>query len=104
MSLFQGYLILSALLFAVGLGGLVLKRDLVADMIAVELMLTASNIALVGFSRLSRGLNPEAEAFALFIMVSAAAEVAIGLALAILLYRRTGESRRDVLGGPEESS
>jgi NADH:ubiquinone oxidoreductase subunit K len=85
----EHYLILSALLFCIGLYGALAKRNAVVILMCIEIMLNAVNIALVAFSRY---LAPEVivlsgQIFAIFIMVTAAAEVAVGLAIIITLYR-----------------
>jgi NADH:ubiquinone oxidoreductase subunit K len=89
-------LILSALLFCIGLYGALTRRHVIGVLIGVELMLNAVNVALVAFSRyvepgaLSLGEADallEGQAFALFVVVVAAAEVALGLALVIALVR-----------------
>jgi len=81
------YLILSALLFGIGLAGVLLRRNAVAILLSVEIMLNAANLNLVAFSRY---VTPEAatgQVFALFVMAIAAAEVAVGLALILMIYR-----------------
>ena len=89
-------LILSALLFCIGLYGALTRRHVIGVLIGVELMLNAVNVALVAFSRyvepaaLALGHADallEGQAFALFVIVVAAAEVALGLALVIALVR-----------------
>lgn len=85
----QHYLILSALLFCIGIYGALAKRNAVVILMCIEIMLNAVNIALVAFSRyLFPGVIVLAgQVFALFIMVVAAAEVAVGLAIVIAIYR-----------------
>ena len=83
------YLILSGILFSIGLYGALAKRNAVGILMCIEIMLNAVNIALVAFSRF---LVPDVviltgHVFALFIMVVAAAEAAVGLAIVITLYR-----------------
>lgn len=85
----EHYLILSAVLFCIGLYGALAKRNAVVILMCIEIMLNAVNIALVAFSRY---LAPEVvlltgQIFAIFVMVVAAAEVAVGLAIIIVLYR-----------------
>jgi NADH-quinone oxidoreductase subunit K len=82
------YLSLAAGLFAIGLYGVLARRNAIAILMSVELMLNAVNINLVAFWRY---LNPEAitgQAFAVIVFAVAAAEVAVGLALVISIYRR----------------
>ncbi len=85
----EHYLILSAVLFCVGLYGALAKRNAVVILMCIEIMLNAVNLSLVAFSRY---LAPEVvlltgQIFAIFVMVVAAAEVAVGLAIIIVLYR-----------------
>jgi len=88
MTALQGYLILSALLFAVGLAGAVTRRNAILALIGIELMLNAANLNFIAFWRF--GPNPEALTGVMFVVFSiaiAAAEAAVGLALIIALYR-----------------
>jgi len=80
------YLIVSALLFSLGLLGVVARRNLFVIFMGLELMLNASNLALVAFSRYHNNLNGQVMVF--FIITVAAAEVAVGLALLVALYRK----------------
>jgi NADH:ubiquinone oxidoreductase subunit K len=80
------YIVLSALLFAIGAGGVLIRRSPLVILLCLELMLNAGNLALVAFSRSSG--NEEGQVFALIVMVVAACEVAIGLGLVVALYRR----------------
>lgn len=84
------YLIVAAALFAIGLYGVMARRNAVAILMAVELMLNAVNINLVAFWRYTANLNPEVPvglAWAIFVLTVAAAEAAVGLALIISVYR-----------------
>jgi len=85
----EHYLILSAILFSIGLYGALAKRNAVAILMCIEIMLNAVNIAMVAFSRY---LVPDVvvltgHVFAIFIMTVAAAEAAVGLAIIIAIYR-----------------
>ena len=80
------YLIVSALLFSLGLLGVVARRNLFVILMGLELMLNAANLALVAFSRFHNNLNGQVMVF--FIITVAAAEVAVGLALLVALYRK----------------
>jgi NADH-quinone oxidoreductase subunit K len=80
------YLIVSALLFGLGLLGVVLRRNLLIIYMSLELMLNAANLALVAFSRFNANLDGQVMVF--FIITVAAAEVAVGLALIVALYRK----------------
>lgn len=80
------YLVVSALLFSLGLLGVVLRRNLIVIYMSLELMLNAANLALVAFSRFNN--QPGAQVFVFFVITVAAAEVAVGLALIVALYRK----------------
>lgn len=81
------YLILAAALFCIGLYGLLARRNAVAVLMAVELMLNAVNINLIAFWRYTEPSNVTGQVFAAFVYVVAAAEVAVGLALIVALWR-----------------
>ena len=83
----QHYLILSAVLFSIGLYGALAKRNAIIILMSIELMLNAVNIAMVAFSRYIVPLLLTGQVFVIFIMVVAAAEVAVGLAIIIAIYR-----------------
>ena len=82
----EHYLVVSALLFCLGLLGVVTRRNLLVIYMSLELMLNAANLALVSFSRFNDNLNGQVMVF--FIITVAAAEVAVGLALIVALYRK----------------
>ncbi len=83
----SAYLVLALMLFCIGLYGALTKRNIVIVLLCIELMLNAVNINLVAFSKL--GLTPSitGQVFALFTIAVAAAEVAVGLAVLLALYR-----------------
>ena len=80
------YLVLSALLFATGATGVLLRRSPLVILLCLELMLNAGNLALLSFSR-SLG-NEDGQVFALVVMVIAACEVVVGLGLIVAAFRR----------------
>jgi NADH-quinone oxidoreductase subunit K len=80
------YLVLSALIFAVGVTGVLLRRSPLVILLCLELMLNGGNLALLAFSR-SLG-NEEGQVLALIVMVVAACEVVVGLGLIVAAYRR----------------
>ena len=82
----EHYLVVSALLFALGLLGVITRRNLLVMYMSLELMLNAANLALVAFSRFNNNLNGQILVF--FIITVAAAEVSVGLALIVALYRK----------------
>ena len=83
----QHFLILAAVLFCIGLYGALTRRNAIVILISIELMLNAVNILMVAFSRYIAPLALTGQVFAIFIMVVAAAEVAVGLAIIISIYR-----------------
>ena len=82
----QHYLIVSVLLFCLGLLGVIVRRNVLVIYMSLELILNAANLALVSFSRFNNNLDGQIIVF--FIITVAASEVAVGLALIVALYRR----------------
>ena len=82
----EHYLAVSILLFCLGLLGVLVRRNLLLIYMSLELMLNAANLALVAFSRFNNNLD--GQVFVFFIITVAAAEVAVGLALIVALYRK----------------
>ena len=80
------YLTVSALVFCIGAGGVLTRRNPLVVLLCLELMLNAANIALIGFSRMWG--NIDGQVFAIIVMVVAACEVCIGLGVVVALYRR----------------
>jgi NADH-quinone oxidoreductase subunit K len=80
------YLVLSALLFATGATGVLLRRSPLVILLCLELMLNASNLALVAFSRMNG--NEDGQVFAIVVMVVAACEVVVGLGIIVAAFRR----------------
>ncbi len=80
------YLFVSFMLFSLGLFGVILRRNLLVIYMSLELMLNAANLALVSFSRFNNKLDGQVLVF--FIITVAAAEVSVGLALIVALYRK----------------
>jgi NADH-quinone oxidoreductase subunit K len=95
----QYYITLSIVLFCIGVVGVLTRRNAIIIFMCVELMLNATNLLLVAFSKMHHGAalvnNPtsmvgvEAQLFVFFTMVVAAAEVSVGLAIIVMLYRNT---------------
>jgi NAD(P)H-quinone oxidoreductase subunit 4L len=83
----QHYLILGAVLFCIGLYGALTKRNAIIVLMSIELMLNAVNITMVAFSRFVVPLELTGQMFAIFIVVVAAAEVAVGLGIVLAIYR-----------------
>ncbi len=81
----NGYLILSAILFAIGTVGVLTRRNAIVIFMCVEMMLNAVNLTLIAFSRYLGSID--GQVFVFFIMTVAAAEAAVGLALMIAFYK-----------------
>ena len=82
----EWFVVLSALIFAIGAAGVLTRRSPLVILLCLELMLNAGNLALIAFSR-SAG-NEDGQIFALIVMVVAACEVVVGLGLIVAIYRR----------------
>lgn len=82
----EHYLVVSGLLFTLGLLGVIARRNLLVIYMSLEMMLNAANLALVAFSRFNGKLDGQVVVF--FVITVAAAEVAVGLALIVALYRK----------------
>jgi NADH-quinone oxidoreductase subunit K len=82
----EHYLVVSGILFSLGLLGVIMRRNLLVIYMCLELMLNAANLALVAMSRFNGNLDGQIMVF--FIITVAAAEVAVGLALIVALYRK----------------
>ena len=80
------YLTVSALVFCIGAGGVLVRRSPLVILLCLELMLNAANLALIGFSRMWG--NIDGQVFAVIVMVVAACEVCIGLGVVVAMYRR----------------
>ncbi len=91
----QHYLWLSTTLFALGVFGVLLRRNAILMFMCIELMLNAVNIALVAFSKVHG--DTSGQVFVFFIMVVAAAEVAVGLAILMMVYRNLRTTDTDAL-------
>ncbi len=80
------YLILAAVLFTIGLIGLLVRRNVLVMLMCVELMLNASNLTFVAFASKLKDVGGQADVF--FVLVVAAAEVVVGLAIIVSIYRK----------------
>jgi NADH-quinone oxidoreductase subunit K len=89
------YLIFCSMLFSIGVIGVLIKRNALVILMSVELMINSVNLLLAAFSAYSN--DPAGQIFVFFIMVVAAAEVAIGLAIFVLIYKTTHSIDIDVL-------
>lgn len=79
------YLILSAVIFAIGVAGVLIRRDLIVVLMSIELMLNAVNLTFIAFSRYLGSMSGQVIVF--FVMAVAAAEAVVGLAIIISVYR-----------------
>ena len=84
----NAYLYLAAVIFTIGLAGVLMKRNALILMMSVELMLNAANLTFLAFARQSGNVSGHAIAF--FVIAVAAAEAAVGLAIVIAIYRSRG--------------
>jgi NADH-quinone oxidoreductase subunit K len=89
------YITLSALLFGIGVMGVLIRRNAIVILMCIELMLNSVNLLLVSFSSYSG--NNDGQVFVFFIMVVAAAEVAVGLALIMSIYRNIASTDINML-------
>jgi NADH-quinone oxidoreductase subunit K len=87
------YLVLSAILFSIGAAGVLIRRNAIVVFMCIELMLNASNLAFVTFARTNGTLDGQVVAF--FVMVVAAAEVVIGLAIIVTIFRTRNSASVD---------
>lgn len=85
MAPLEHYLIVSALLFTVGVLGVIVRRNLIVVVMSIEIMLNAANLAFITFGRFLDSMDGQMVVF--FVMAVAAAEAAVGLAIVILIYR-----------------
>lgn len=89
------YILLSAIIFAIGVTGVLIRRNAIVIFMSIELMLNAVNLLLTAFS-VYRG-DASGQVFVFFIMALAAAEVAVGLAIIVMIYRNTNSVDINVL-------
>ena len=80
------YLVVSAMIFTIGAGGVLTRRSPLVILLCLELMLNAANLALIAFSRMHG--NSDGQIFAIIVMVVAACEVTIGLGIIVAMHRR----------------
>lgn len=93
--LLNHYLVASGLLFAIGIVGVITRRNALMILLAIELMLNAANLSFVAFSRYLG--HTTGQIFVFFIMIVAAAEVTVGLAIVIVMARAHGDTNADAL-------
>ena len=83
------YLVLSSVLFVIGMAGVLLRRNVIVILMSIELMLNAVNISFIAFSRYTA--NVDGQIIVFFVMTIAAAEAAVGLAIAVTIFKRFKE-------------
>jgi NADH-quinone oxidoreductase subunit K len=83
------YLVLGALMFVMGMAGVLLRKNVIVILMSIELMLNSVNLTLISFSHFSQNINGQIMVF--FVMTIAAAEAAVGLALAVAIFKRFKE-------------
>ncbi|HEY6083687.1 MAG TPA: NADH-quinone oxidoreductase subunit NuoK [Chitinophagaceae bacterium] len=91
----QNYIWLAVVLFSIGVMGVLIRRNAIIVFMCIELMLNAVNLLLVAFSKLHH--DPGGQLFVFFIMVVAAAEVSVGLAIIVMVYRHTRSNDINIL-------
>lgn len=91
----EAYIVLSGVLFAIGLAGVIVRRNALVVLLSIEIMLNAANLALVAFSRVHAG--HDGQAFAVFVMAIAASEVVVGLGIVVALSHLRRELDTDDL-------
>ena len=87
------YLVLSAVLFTIGVAGVLIRRNAIVLFMCVELMLNAVNLSFIAFSKLNGDLNGQVVSF--FVMVVAAAEVVVGLGILVAIFRKRSSTSVD---------
>jgi NADH-quinone oxidoreductase subunit K len=87
------YLVLSALLFTIGVAGVLIRRNAIVVFMCIELMLNAVNLSFIAFSKLNGDLNGQILSF--FVMVVAAAEVVVGLGILVAIFRKRSSTSVD---------
>ena len=80
------YLVVSAIVFSIGAGGVLVRRNPLVILLCIELMLNAGNLSLIAFARANG--DQDGQIFAIIVMVVAACEVAVGLGMIVAIYRR----------------
>jgi NADH-quinone oxidoreductase subunit K len=91
------YIVLSAVIFFIGLGGVILRRNPLIMLMAIELLFNAANIALIAFAR--AWMNNAGQIFTFLVITVAAAEAAIGLAIVLVVFRRAKNVDVDEVAG-----
>ena len=90
MDSLQSYLVIAALLFSMGIYGVITRKNAVAILMGIELILNSANINFIAFNRFGRMENLDGHVFSIFVIVLAAAEAAVALAIVINLFKNIG--------------
>ena len=90
MNLLQSYLVISSVLFSLGIFGIVTRRNAIAILMGIELILNSANINFIAFNRFGGMEKLDGHVFAIFVIVLAAAEAAVALAIIINLFKNVG--------------
>jgi len=91
------YVVLSTVIFFIGVGGVILRRNPLIMLMAIELMFNAANLALIAFARV--WMNDAGQIFAFLVITVAASEAAIGLAIVVVVFRRAKNVDVDEVAG-----
>ena len=95
MDSLQSYLVISAILFSLGIYGVMTRKNAIAILMSIELILNAANINFVAFNRFGNFETLDGHIFTMFVIVLAAAEAAVALAIIINLFKNTGTVKVD---------
>ena len=90
MNLLQSYLVISSVLFSLGIFGIVTRRNAIAILMGIELILNSANINFIAFNRFGNFESLDGHVFSIFVVVLAAAEAAVALAIIINLFKNIG--------------
>jgi len=91
----QNYLVLAAILFTIGGVGFLIRRNVLVTLMSIEVMLNAVNLTLIAFNRLRHAQGHTGQMFAFFLIAAEAAEVAVGLAIVLSMFRLKRSVRSD---------
>ena len=95
MDSLQSYLIIAAMLFSMGIYGVVTRKNAIAILMGIELILNSANINFIAFNRFGGMDRLDGHIFAIFVIVLAAAEAAVGLAIIVIYYKNKGSINVD---------
>ena len=90
MDSLQSYLVIAAILFSIGIYGVITRKNAIAILMGIELILNSANINFIAFNRFGGMVNLDGHVFSIFVIVLAAAEAAVALAIVINLFKNVG--------------